>query len=279
VLSLAVLLRDRCDTLLLGWLTVPATVGFYSVGAEVAALPTTELIEPLCRASFSGFAAARRAGVAVGETWLRLMGTAALLTLPAGAGLSAVAGPLVALAFGHGWEPAVPVLRVLALAGTLMVFGQVSLHLMSAHALLGRLVGITLTGAVLRVALLAALIPGFGLPGAALAAAASIAVEQALTVGLALRRFRVGVGAFLRHVWRPSLASAAMVAVLWGLGLGCGPADAGVPGLLAAVGVGATVYGGVLLLAWLVSGRPEGAEADVLGVLQRAWARRRPVSG
>ena len=47
VLSLAVLVRDRCDSLLIGRLMNTASVGFYSVGAEVAALPTTELIEPL----------------------------------------------------------------------------------------------------------------------------------------------------------------------------------------------------------------------------------------
>jgi O-antigen/teichoic acid export membrane protein len=265
-LSLAVLVRDRCDTLMLGRLAGPAIVGLYSVGAEVAALPTTELIEPLCRASFSGFAAARRDGTAVGETYLRLMGTAALLTLPAGAGLSLLAGPLVALAFGPGWEAAVPVVRVLALAGMLMVFGQMSLHLMSAHALLGRLVGITLVGAVLRVALLAGLIPAYGLVGAAVAAGVAIAVEQVLTVAMACRRFRVRAGAFGRVVWRPVVATVGMAAVLWGLGLGLG----GPAALGSGVAVGAGVYGLALMGAWLVAGRPAGAEADVLGLLTRA---------
>jgi O-antigen/teichoic acid export membrane protein len=276
LLSLAILLRDRCDTLLLGRLTGPAMVGFYSVGAEIAALPTTELIEPLCRASFSGFAAARREGMAVGETWLRLMGTAALLTLPAGVGLSLVAGPLVALAFGPGWDQAVPVLRVLALAGTMMVFGQVSLHLMSAHALLGRLVGITLTAAVVRIGLLAALIPPWGLTGAAMAAAAAIMLEQALTVATALRRFGVGAGAFLRVVWRPAAAGAAMAAVLAWLGWGWSPGG-GVAALVRGVTVGAAAYGGVLLVMWAAAGRPAGAEADVLAVVRRGRAAVPPV--
>ena len=271
VLSLAVLLRERCDTLMLGRLTGPAIVGFYSVGVEIAALPTTELIEPLCRAAFSGFAAARTAGVAVGETYLRLMGLAALLTLPAGVGLSLMAAPLVSVAFGPGWDLAVPVLKVLALAGTAMVFGQMSLNLMSAHALLGRLVAITLTGAVLRVVLLAVLIPWFGLTGAAWAAAAAITVEQAMTVGLVLRRFKVRVAAFARQVWRPAVACAAMAAALYGLGLGWAPG--GAVALAAGVVVGAGVYGLVLLSVWVAAGRPDGAEADGLGVLRRALRR------
>ena len=135
LLSLAILVRDRSDFLLIGRLMNTAAVGFYSVGAEVAALPTTELIEPLGRAAFSGFAAGRQENTDPGETFLRLIGSAALLTLPAGVGLSLVAAPLVALAFGPGWEPAVPVLRILSLSFTIMVFGHLSLHLLSAHAL------------------------------------------------------------------------------------------------------------------------------------------------
>ena len=178
LLSLAVLVRDRSDSLLLGRLMNTSAVGFYSVGAEVAALPTTELIEPLGRAAFSAFAAGRQQNPHVGETFLRLIGSAALLTLPAGVGLSLVAAPLVALALGHGWEQAVPVLRILSLSFTVMVFGHLSLHLLSAHALLGRLVGITVVGATVRVGMLALLIPTFGLAGAATGAALAVVVEQ-----------------------------------------------------------------------------------------------------
>jgi lipopolysaccharide exporter len=276
LLSLTVLLRERSDTLLLGRLMGSAPVGFYAVGAEIAALPTTELIEPLCRASFSGFAAAHRTGLAVGDVYLRLMGTAALLTLPAGVGLAMVAGPLVGVAFGPGWDAAVPVLRVLALAGTAMVFGQLSVHLLSAHALLGRLVGVTLTGALLRVALLAALIPPFGLIGAAFAAGIAIAAEQVLTVAMALRRFGVTGSALARQVWRPALAAAAMAATL----------DAAhhvlasrlsfqAAVLMAEITIGATVYGVTAMACWHAADRPDGAEVDGLRLIQ-GWLGNSP---
>ncbi|HEY8289372.1 MAG TPA: oligosaccharide flippase family protein [Acetobacteraceae bacterium] len=280
LLSLAVLLRDRSDSLLLGRLTNATMVGLYSVGAEIAALPTTELIEPLGRASFSGFAEARRTGVAAGETYLRLIGSAALLVLPAGAGLSLVAAPLVRVALGGGWDAAVPVLQVLAVAGTMMVFGQISLHLMSAHALLGRLVGITLAGGLLRIALLAALIPGFGLTGAAWAVGLSIAAEQALTLAVAFRHFGVSARSLAMHAWRPVGASAAMTLVLWWSGLGWQPAahGDGAGALATAVMVGAAAYLASLLAAWWVAGRPAGPEADILAVLRRAMpdSQRRP---
>jgi lipopolysaccharide exporter len=269
LLSLAVLIRDRSDSLLLGRLMNTASVGFYSVGAEVAALPTTELIEPLGRAAFSGFAAGRQLQTDVGENFVRLMGSAALLTLPAGVGLSVIAAPLVALAFGPGWQPAVPVLRILSLSFTVMVFGHLSLHLLSAHALLGRLVGITLTGAVIRVALLALLIPDYGLTGAAVGAAVAVVLEQGLMVATALRRFHVSATSLIGRVWRPALAAAAMAAVLAASGLGWSDGDS-VPAMLQAVAAGAATYAIVLLASWLMAGRPAGGETDVLALLLRA---------
>jgi lipopolysaccharide exporter len=269
LLSLAVLVRDRSDSLMLGRLMNTASVGFYSVGAEIAALPTTELIEPLGRAAFSGFAAGRHRRTDPGDTFLRLIGSTALLTLPAGVGLSLVATPMVALAFGPGWEQAVPVLRILSLSFTVMVFGHLSLHLLSAHALLGRLVGITLTGAAVRVALLTLLIPGFGLTGAAIAAAVAVLLEQVFTVATALRRFRVGVGTMIRQVWRPSLSACAMAAALASCGLGWS-GDPSPLGLITAVITGTAIYAAVLLLSWLLAGRPAGAETDILALLRRA---------
>jgi lipopolysaccharide exporter len=268
LLSLAVLVRDRSDSLLIGRLMSTASVGFYSVGAEVAALPTTELIEPLGRAAFSGFAAGRQQKIDVGETFLRLIGSAALLTLPAGVGLSLVAAPLVALAFGSGWAQAVPVLRILSLSFTVMVFGHLSLHLLSAHALLGRLVGITLAGAVARVVLLMMLIPGFGLTGAAVGAAAAVVLEQALTVWTALRRFHIDPRTMVSRIWRPVLATGAMAAMLAGTGSGWSD-DAGILTLIEAVLGGAATYIAVLVTSWALAGQPDGAETDVLRLLRR----------
>jgi O-antigen/teichoic acid export membrane protein len=268
LLSLAVLVRDRSDSLLLGRLMGTASVGFYSVGAEIAALPTTELIEPLGRAAFSGFAAGRQENADMGEAFLRLIGSAALLTLPAGVGLSLVAGPLVALAFGAGWDAAVPVLRVLALSFTVMVFGHLSLLALSAHALLGRLVGITVCGAAVRVGLLAMLIPWFGLSGAAVGVAVAVVVEQMLTVATALRLFGVSARALAARIARPAVAAAVMAAGLVVAGLGWSD-DRSVAVLVEAAVVGAAVYAVALLAGWLLAGRPAGAEMDVVALGRR----------
>jgi len=272
LLSLAILLRNRSDTLLLGRLTNSTLVGVYTIGAEVAALPTSELVEPLCRASFAGFAAANREGISARDTWLRLLSTAVLVTLPAGLGLALVAGPLVRVAFGPVWDSAVPVLQILGIAGVLSVFGQISLHLMSAHSLLGRLTAVALAGAVLRIVLLLVLIPGFGVTGAAWAAAVAICIEQSATTVMAARMLGVRFVTFALCIVRPAFAATIMAVVV--VAAGRWLTDAGAPrALTAEVATGVIIYTTVLLIAWLVAGRPDGPETDALTFMQRVVTR------
>lgn len=272
LLSLAILLRNRSDTLLLGRLTNSTAVGVYSVGAEVAALPTSELVEPLCRASFAGFAAANREGVRVTETFLRLLSSAVVVTLPAGIGLALVAAPLVRLAFGPGWDGAVPVLRVLGLAGIMSMFGQISLHLMSAHSLLGRLTFVALAGAVLRIGLLLLLIPPFGVAGAAWAAAIATCVDQGATLVMALRGLGVRFGTFASQIVRPVLAACVMAIAVLAVG-SWHALDGGVVWTLTVqAAAGAIVYTSALLAMWIAAGRPDGPEADSIKAMRRKVA-------
>jgi lipopolysaccharide exporter len=275
--SVVMLMRDRSDTILIGRMLNPTQVGIYSIGAEVAALPTTELVEPLCRAAFSGFAAGRNADLTPSDTYLRIIATMALLTLPAGIGISAIADPLVKLAFGTLWSGAVPLVQLLSLAGTLMVFGQISLTLFSAHGLLRQMFELSVATLILRVILLIFCITWLGLYGAAVAAAITITIEQGIYVLLTIRHFALRPADLLRHTWRCLLATAAMAMVLMRTGLGWHmvASDSGMltQQLVVAVVVGVATYSVVLLTAWLAAGRPPGAETDFLALARRLGGR------
>ncbi len=268
-------LRSRVDTILIGRVLNATEVGLYSVGYEIAELPVTELIAPLTRAAFTGFAAARRAEMDAGQTWLRLVSAMSLLTLPAGVGMSAVAHPLITLAFGAEWGQAVPVVQVLGFAFCLTVFGMVGQTLFMAHGHMRTSASITLAAVLLRVALLLALIPPFGLTGAAVAAGLGIAAEQAVAAGFAMRRLGLSLGAdMLPQLWRCLAATTVMAGVLWQAGLGWRMAAAPPPLALAeGVALGAVAYGATLLGLFVASGQPDGPEADALTMLRQALRR------
>ncbi len=273
-ISLLALFRDRADSFAVGRILGPASVGLYAVGTEIATLPTTELIEPLCRAAFSGFAEARRTDAPAGQTYLRVVGTAAIVTIPAGIGIALVADPLVRVAFGANWLAAVPVVRILGGISIVAVFGYIGMVLLSAHGRLKLVFRAGVAGMCVRVGLLIAVAPRFGLPGVAAAAALGMATEQGVLTWTTLRDARLRSADLIRHVWRPALAGAAMACVLLSSGLlveraVAEPAAIG-PDLLLPAVAGAAVYAAALIALWFLCGRPAGAEQDFAALIARA---------
>jgi O-antigen/teichoic acid export membrane protein len=265
-------LRDRSDNFVIGRMLGLEAVGIYSVGAEIAALPTTELVSPLGRACFSTFAAARNSGTAMGETYLRLMGLAALLGVPAGLGLSLLADPIVRLAFGDRWLGAIGLIQLLGVTATATIFGMLSVALLNAHAVLKPQFRVQVVATVLRVAAMIALVPWFGLLGAAVGMSLSLAVENLCYTAMALGRLGLRFADLLRHVWRSVLASLAMAAALAAMGLGWTdtPEGSWSQSLVLGVPAGVVVYAVVVLGLWRLAGCPAGAEQDGLSAVRAA---------
>jgi lipopolysaccharide exporter len=266
--SIAQLAAGRTDGFIIGRMLGATSVGVYSIGAEIATLPSTELVDPLCRVCFSTFTQARVAGTDVSKLYLRIVATAFVVTLPAGIGISLVADPLVRLAVGTRWLAAIPVIQAMGLVSIATVFGSISATLLSVYGLLKRHFGITAAGIALRLAIGIPLTGRYGLPGAAVGMGLAIVIDQAGFVIWSFRRFGIRIAALLPQLWRPSVATLAMAGVLVWLHLGWTEiaADRVVLALrlTETVTLGMVVYAGVLGGCWLLSGRPDGAEQDLL---------------
>ncbi|HEX4261096.1 MAG TPA: oligosaccharide flippase family protein [Acetobacteraceae bacterium] len=275
--SIVGLLRGQVDSFSIGRMLGAAQFGIYSVGGEVAALPTTELVEPMCRATFSAFAAARNSGTAVLSTYRRVIGATAILTFPAGFGISLVADPVVRLALGPKWLDAIPVIEVFGIGLLASSFGSIAGTMLAAHGRMGTSFRIGLVALLLRAAFVPILALHFGLVGAAAGATISIAGEQALFVASMSRGFGLRASHLLADVWRPLLGVGVMACVLVGSGLGW----SGGPGTMLHIAgrlalgstVGAATFGAVVLLAWVATGRPDGAERDLLELGRRIRRR------
>ena len=262
---LAVVARDRVDTFLIGRIFNPAQVGVYALGAEISALPTTELVDSLARACFPSFAQLRNRGMSAGTAYVRVLGAGATLALPAGAGIAAVADPLVRLAFGPGWLGAIPVVQILSAAACLGVVGSLSGTLFSAFGLLRLNFAVISAVTVVRAALLALLVPGGGLTVAAAVIAAVTVAEQAVLLLLTMRRFAVRASQLVAALSPTVLATGLMAASMAVTGFGFQPVPDHVPQALAAsITFGAAVYVAALGLLWVVAGRPDGPARDLL---------------
>jgi lipopolysaccharide exporter len=276
-IGLVWLVRDRSDSMILGRFVTPTQIGIYSVGAEIAALPTTELIIPIARACFSSFAAARNSGINAVETYLRVTSSTCLITLPAGIGLSLVAYPVVRLAFGEKWGDAADLIAVLSISGTLSVFGAISLTLFEAFADLALIFWTSLVTTALRVALLVLLTHRYGLIGAGSAVAVAGAIEQIIYTIAVFRRLELSFWQLSSSIWRSVLGTACMALALYYFGYGWEKVDGAPLEVAAYLGTacvfGGLVYAAVVLSLWLVAGRPMGGEADAIALLRQFAGR------
>lgn len=276
--SLIGLIGGRVTTVYIGRLFGAAGVGIYGVGVEVATLASAEIVAPLCRALFSGFAAARHEGDNGAETLLRVLSLMSLVIFPLSVGISLVAYPVIKLAFGPEWLKAVPIVEVMGVATTLTLFGSVSGMLFAAHSLVKTMVSMNFASMALRVALIVVLVPRYGLLGGALAVAAMDVAQQLLYLVMAVRRLKISLLLIVLRSIRPVLAVVIMSAVLVNLHLGwtawSGDSQALGIKLAETIALGAVVYAASLIVLWLASGRPEGGETDAWLMVNRILKRR-----
>ena len=270
--------RDRVDSIFIGRWLGAAQVGAFSVGLELGLLPTTELVEPLGRALFSGFATLHNASGALGNMFRGAVGLGFMLVLPAGLGISMIADPMVRLCLGQHWLAAVPVIQIMGIGGTTTIFIQTCANLLNVIGQPNITFYIGAISTMVKLAGLLLLLPRYGLCGAAMALMLSGATDLLLLLRFALRRTRVSVSEIMTVICRPTLATAIMVSVLWLLG------DAWTPGsgtdsldlardLIARSVIGAASYIMVLGLVWVIARQPEGAERFLLTMTLQMWRR------
>ena len=157
--------------------------------------------------------------------------------LPIAVGGWVLALPLVVTVFGTAYSPAAPAFAILVWSIPLSLVRDIPIVAMITHGQERTVLRVTGMAVVLNIALNVALIPRFGMVGAAVATVVTEGVRMVLAF-IAAQRYRLGFPSW-RLVWRPFAAAAAMLVVLsWG---------AAMP-VWGVVLLGAVTYGLVLML-------------------------------
>lgn len=109
--------NENADTLLIGRFTTPSLVGAYSLAYNVTLLPANRIVSPIQQVLFPAFSRIQRDSKRVGEAWIQANVLIAAVSLPALAGLIALAPDFVPLVLGRRWDRAIPVVQILAWVG------------------------------------------------------------------------------------------------------------------------------------------------------------------
>ncbi|XOV89741.1 MAG: MOP flippase family protein [Pseudomonadota bacterium] len=123
---------ERVDQILIGALLGAQALGFYNLAYNLVVMPVSRINPVITRVAFPVFARLQQDQAQLRAGYLRLVNLLSLVNFPLLVGLAAVAGLLVPTLFGTAWQPAVPVLQLLALVMLFRSLGNPSGSLMLA---------------------------------------------------------------------------------------------------------------------------------------------------
>jgi PST family polysaccharide transporter len=268
------------DPLLVGKFVGKTGLGYYAVGNSLAVIPTREATAPLTGTLFPAFSNLAHDPIRLAYAYQRAQTLVTAVALPAGVGMALIADPLVRLAMGEKWLPAVFVIRMLAAVYAVQSLSTLAQPLAMATGKTQLLFKRDLQGFLLRVP---AVIVGLYLGGFA-----GVLYARAL-IGTMWLLFNANVvtkvtGMSLWHQIRPNMRAVASVLLmagvlapmdaLWDRGSGHWAIALNLGALIAA---GVVVYGVSTFVLWRAMGRPQGPETEFVQVASKIWRSFVPV--
>ena len=261
--NLLLFVRTRGADLFVGRLLGARNLGLFTIGYEIASLPTTELIAPINRAIFPGYSKIANEPYRMQAAFLNVLSVIALVALPTAVGIALVSDLAIPLLLGEKWVGAVPLVELLALVGLLS-----SLHSNTgvAYIALGKPyihVCLQSVAALLLFPLVFALTPEMGILGVAYAYLIANGTTFVANIFIASRLLKIAIWRLGAAIIRPLISAVLMyVAVTWLKEQSF--ATSLLLELVLAAAFGALVFVVAELAFWSAVGRPAGAEQFVL---------------
>ena len=265
----------RIDELIVGRYFKPAILGSYSIAAEVARMPTAELMAPISRALLPGFTSMKNDVEESRKLVLTSINIQASLALPAAAGLFICAEPIVILFLGEQWSLAADLLAILPIAFAAAALRYTGEYYLIAHEKQKLLTFVDLYYVLAFLGLVFWHVSGVDDVSLEFIVFARAVVEATgigiMWIATSVVSKSVSVWAQINQMLRPLLATAAMIAALlsWRWDTGSMVADLGLT-----VALGGAVYVVSIALLWLVWGKPEGSERWIFSQVEDRFFNR-----
>lgn len=202
------------DNLVIAKLLSMEALGFYAVAFMLANLPATQLAKVISGVMLPAYSKLQSDIPALRAAYQRTLSFVSLLTIPAAAGIGALAPQIIGVIYGERWMPAADILRILAVFGCLRSIGVLSGYMYNA---IGK-PKISFYFTVIKLALISLLIYPLTVKYGASGAAAAVTLPSLLVFFLDFivlkKRIGLDIGAALLPLLRTLAFSALMAGVL-----------------------------------------------------------------
>jgi|TARA_R100000501_G_scaffold7881_1_gene16374 O-antigen/teichoic acid export membrane protein len=270
-------LGSKLDAFVLQKMTNTTNVGLFSTAKDFCAAPTMMLMNIANQVVYSTLSSLGDDKVKEKFIYLEIVGFLFLLIAPVLVGLSMTAPEVITILYGEKWLAMIPIVATLPL---LQTFQLISNNVVSTVMKDGRTKLLLYRGisyAVIRIPAFAFGAYQAGLAGALIGYVAAGVMLTVIDLYFVRKVLPITAMDYISRLWRPVLALVVMYlggeilrssVDAWGV-------DSDGARLAIIVGWGVIVYPSVILLAWLVTGRPFGAEQRVVNVVGKSSRRLR----
>ena len=114
------------DQLVIGGMLGRTSLGYYTVGNNIAIMPTREATAPITNTLFPAFSNLADYRARLARAYQSAQALVTSIALPAGVGMALVADPMVRLVMGEKWRPAVFLIQALASVFAFQTLGTLS---------------------------------------------------------------------------------------------------------------------------------------------------------
>ncbi len=266
----------KFDQLAIGYLLGSGPLGFYTVGDNLAILPTREATTPLAQTLFPGFVQLAGDKARLRQAYQRAQSFLCALALPVGFIFALVAQPLIQLTMGPKWQPAGFIVQFLA---GIFALQTLSSSLQPVAMALGRTRQLFVRDILILVVRLPSVMLGIyldGMAGIVYARCVSGVISTLLNMHMVRQMLDLPISAQLAAN-RRSLVSVSLMMVIMSFictGLNQSATTSSliirIAGLVAG---GAGLYAGCLFAMWQIAGRPRGPESEVLHAISHVLTR------
>jgi len=255
-------LNQKTDQFVIGGTSETQVMGVYHMSTEIGTMPSNEVVMPLRRAFFPNFAKIAHIPEEYKKYILNTIGIMSSLILASGVGLSSISDDFVLLVLGEKWIEAIPLIQILAIFGVAAALSS-SMELLLLVSNRGDL------STVESWIQLAVLVPvvwftahTYGIYEVALSRTVIAGIFVFFMIYLLTLATPISFMSVIGVIWRPILASIIMffmVRLCHQDNL-----DYILLRLLMDITIGAVSYLSSLYILWVMTGRTEGMEQNVI---------------
>lgn len=116
--------NSRIDQLLIGSLLGPIALGYYHIAFRLVIAPIMKINSVLTTVAFPAFSTVQDNTVLLKKGFMKMIGFVTSANAPVLVGMAAVAPLLVPIFLGEQWQPAIPLVQILAFYSLLRSFGN-----------------------------------------------------------------------------------------------------------------------------------------------------------